>query len=627
MDYAALGFKAGLEIHQQLDTHKLFCACPSVITDRTDYTFERELHPTGSELGEVDQAALAEARRQRQFVYRASRAATCLVEADEEPPHAVNAEALEVCLTVATLLGSRLVDEVHFMRKIVIDGSATSGFQRTALVALGGTVDSVGIQTICLEEDAARLLEERESTAYYGLDRLGIPLIEIVTAPDITSPREAEEVALRIGRLLRATKKVKRGIGTIRQDLNVSISAGNRVEIKGVQELRSIPSILEKEVERQLELVAVATELKKRVSQEEIACQQSQNISDLFATTRSRMVRKALDRGDVVRAVTLPGCAGLLSGVRYPEHRLGNELAGVAEVVGGGIMHSDELPAYGISEEEVRALAKRLECGPRDGFALCVGPEEVARRALEEVVARAAQAHRGVPQEVRRVRSDGSTAYMRPLPGAARMYPETDVPPITITPEKKREVAAALPELPEEKIARYLTHGLSREEARQIVYGDKDHWFDRLLQKFPEEGKQISRILLHTLPELENKRNISGIPLSAIARALEGVAQGAVTKEGIPQVLAYLVEHPGAGVEEAVTACGLKALSEKQVRQVIREIMEKNEGLVQEKGQQASGALMGLAMQKLRGRADGELIHRLLQEELGRWREENQEKR
>ncbi|HDS59720.1 MAG TPA: Glu-tRNA(Gln) amidotransferase subunit GatE, partial [Thermoplasmatales archaeon] len=288
MDYAALGFKAGLEIHQQLDTHKLFCACPSVITENVDYTFERELRPTGSELGEVDRAALAEARRQRRFVYRASRAATCLVEADEEPPHAANAEGLEVCLTVATLLGSRVVDEIQFMRKIVIDGSATSGFQRTALVALGGKVDSIGIQTICLEEDAARLLEEREGTVYYGLDRLGIPLIEIVTAPDITSPQEAEEVALRIGRLLRATKKVKRGLGTIRQDLNVSISAGNRVEIKGVQDLRSIPSILEKEVERQLELAAVAEELQNRVSDRDLAGQGSREVTDLFVDTSSR---------------------------------------------------------------------------------------------------------------------------------------------------------------------------------------------------------------------------------------------------------------------------------------------------------------------------------------------------
>ncbi|MDD5778700.1 MAG: Glu-tRNA(Gln) amidotransferase subunit GatE [Candidatus Thermoplasmatota archaeon] len=416
MDYAALGFKAGLEIHQQLDTHKLFCACPSVITENVDYTFERELRPTGSELGEVDRAALAEARRQRRFVYRASRAATCLVEADEEPPHAANAEGLEVCLTVATLLGSRVVDEIQFMRKIVIDGSATAGFQRTALVALGGSVDSIGIQTICLEEDAARLLEEREGTVYYGLDRLGIPLIEIVTAPDITSPQEAEEVALRIGRLLRATKKVKRGLGTIRKDLNVSISAGNRVEIKGVQDLRSIPSILEKEVERQLELVAVAEELQKRVSDRDLAGQGSREVTDLFVDTSSRTIGGGLEGGGVVRAVKLPGCAGLLGGVRYPEHRLGNELAGVAEVVGGGVMHSDELPAYGIGEEEVRALAERLECGPRDGFALCVGPEEVVRRALEEVVARAAQARRGCPRRCAGPGPTGPLSTCAPCP-------------------------------------------------------------------------------------------------------------------------------------------------------------------------------------------------------------------
>jgi glutamyl-tRNA(Gln) amidotransferase subunit E len=198
MDYKKIGFKAGLEIHQQLDTHKLFCSCQSVITEDDDYSFERFLRPTQSELGDIDEAALAEAKKKLRFRYIASNDSTCLVEADEEPPHYVNQEAIDICLTVVALLDAKPVDEIHFMRKIVIDGSNTGGFQRTALIATGGKLGDVGIRTVSLEEDAARKLEEKKGLVIYGLDRLGIPLIEIATEPDIKSPRQAREVADRI---------------------------------------------------------------------------------------------------------------------------------------------------------------------------------------------------------------------------------------------------------------------------------------------------------------------------------------------------------------------------------------------------------------------------------------------
>jgi len=243
MDYTAVGFKAGLEIHQQLKTHKLFCECPSEISEKIDYSFQRMLRPTQSELGDVDRAALDEAQRKRRFTYMASLASTCLVETDEEPPHAANPEAIDLCLTMALLLDASPVDEVQFMRKIVVDGSNTTGFQRTALVAMNGCIGNVRITMITLEEDAARKLAEEKNLVKYGLDRLWIPLIEITTAADITSPQHAREVAVQLGVLLQATKKVKRGLGTIRQDLNISIAKGARVEVKGIQSLSSTAKV------------------------------------------------------------------------------------------------------------------------------------------------------------------------------------------------------------------------------------------------------------------------------------------------------------------------------------------------------------------------------------------------
>src|SRR3989454_8838302 len=268
MDYRTVGLKVGLEIHQQLATHKLFCEDASVLVDAPGgERFRRRLRPTQSELGEVDAAAIEEARRRLTFVYETT-PNSCLVEADEEPPHPPNPEALDIALEIALLLDAKCASEVDFMRKIVIDGSNTSGFQRSALVALDGRLEvngkRIGVPTILLEEDAARKLGEGENEVVYRLDRLGIPLVEIATSPDIETPEAAREVALAFGSLLRATRKVMRGIGTIREDLNVSIKGGSRIEIKGVQELRLISTFVEKEVERQRMLLDVAAELKRR---------------------------------------------------------------------------------------------------------------------------------------------------------------------------------------------------------------------------------------------------------------------------------------------------------------------------------------------------------------------------
>ncbi len=270
IDYKKIGLKAGLEIHQQLDTNKLFCSCPSELRDdRPDIIVKRKLRPVAGELGRVDVAAAYEKSKKKTFIYEAYSDSTCLVELDEEPPHPLNKEALQIALQIALMLNAKPVDIIQVMRKTVIDGSNTTGFQRTALIARNGYIETssgrVSIPTICLEEDAARRITETKSTVTFRLDRLGIPLVEIATAPEIHSPEQAKEVASYIGMVLRSTGKVKRGIGTIRQDLNLSIKGGARVEIKGVQDLNSIPKVIEKEVLRQLNLIKAGKKIKQEV--------------------------------------------------------------------------------------------------------------------------------------------------------------------------------------------------------------------------------------------------------------------------------------------------------------------------------------------------------------------------
>lgn len=618
MDYKRIGFKAGLEIHQQLDTHKLFCHCQSVITEDIDYSFERLLRPTQSEMGDVDRAALEEAKKKKRFLYTASDESTCLVEADEEPPHNANDEAIDLCLTMASLMNATAVDEIHFMRKIVIDGSNTSGFQRTALIATEGRIDNVSIQTIALEEDAARKLEERGKLVNYGLDRLGIPLIEIATGADITSPQHAREVAERIGLLLRATGKVKRGLGTIRQDINVSVSGGSRVEIKGVQSLSSITNVAENEAKRQLGLIALADTLKKRVKPEDLAIMSIQDVTSLLNQFNSKIVTTLLKEG-CAKACVLPGFQGLL---KQSDTRLGKECAVYATMASGigGIIHSDELPGYGITAQQVSQIHKKLQTKEHDAFVIALGKESVVDNALTAVIERARRAFTGVLDEVRRVMPDDRTEYMRPLPGAARMYPETDVQPVRITYARLTTIKNHLPERPEEKHQRFMkTYHLNDEQTKQLLASGYEEDFEHLVKKFPQQKNTIIRTYLNTFAELEKEQVIlNHLTEHHLVEVLTGLSKGSYAKEAIPAILTYLAAHPHETIKDAVTACGIDKTAIEDVEALIQKIVSQRRDFVKEKGMHATGPLMGIVMKELRGKVDGKTISDILKKEINK---------
>ena len=434
-------------------------------------------------MGDVDKAALAEAKKNRYFRYVASNESTCLVEADEEPPHSANLEAIEACLTIAALVNAKTVDEIHFMRKIVIDGSNTGGFQRTALLATNGKIQDVRIQTITLEEDAARKLDEEGKLVNYGLDRLGIPLIEIATEPDIRSPEHAREIAERIGLLLRATGKVKRRLGTIRQDINISVSKGARVEIKGVQSLSSISRVAENEVKRQLDLI---------------------------------------------------------------------------------------------------------------------GSKKV------------------VQNEVRRALPDDTTEYLRPMPGAARMYPETDVQPIRITSKYLKKIKDNLPEKPEEKHKRFVKEYLiNNEQAKQILSSGYENDFERLVKQFPKQKNTIIRTYLNTFSELEKEGiDIEAINQEMLVEVFSALSKGKYSKEAIPDILKYLAENPEYSVEKAIDSCRLGITDLKKIEEIARRVVSEKIDFVKQRGLGALGPLMGAIMKELRGKADGKTINEILKKEI-----------
>ncbi len=621
IDYKALDLKVGLEIHQQLNTkHKLFCNCPTLLVEKEAIDlFERRLRPTQSELGEVDIAAYFEWKRGRVYDYEAPRNASCLVETDEEPPHMLNQEALEIALAIAMALHSRIVDEVHVMRKVVIDGSNTTGFQRTAVIALGGYVDidgkRVSIQTICLEEDAARKVWEKGRHVGYRLDRLGIPLIEIATGPDMHTPEEVEKVALTIGQMLRLTGKVKRGIGTIRQDLNISIKGGTKTEIKGVQRLDLLPKVVEYEVLRQLRLLEIKNELLRRGVKEEDIRFNPIDVTQVFKKTKSKVILRAIRSRGKVLALILPKFKGLLGVELQPKRRFGTELAEYARFWGGvgGIFHTDELPAYGITKEEVNKLYEVTKANPEtDAIVLVADEEEKALEALKAVWERAKYALRGIPKETRAANPDGTTRYMRPQPGAARMYPETDIPPIEITPEIIERAKKLIPEHPRVKIRKYVSEfKLSPELAQQLLRTVFIDLFEELAIKYKD--KIPATVIAHTLTSTLKSLKSDGVPIENlseedISEVIRLVAEGKMSKEAIPEVLSYKAKNPKLKMEEIIEELGLRTIPMEKVEEIISKTVEDLRKVILERGERAMGIVMGRVMSILRGRVDGKVV-------------------
>lgn len=619
MDYERLGLKMGLEIHQQLNTNKkLFCPCECNLTDKKpELKILRNLRPTQSELGKIDRAAFEESLRKLQFVYESYDSHTCLVEADEEPPHPLNPEALEISLILASLLNMKVVDEFHTMRKQVIDGSNTGGFQRTGLVATEGYLETeygmVTIENLCLEEDAARRIGQKKGKTIFRLDRLGIPLVEITTDPSIKHPQQVKEVAYQIGQILRSTK-VKRGLGTIRQDLNISIRKGARVEIKGVQDLNLMPTMVEKEVERQINLLQIRDELQKRDADVE---DHIFDVKDIFEETESKIISKAISKKGTVLALKLKGFKGLIGKEIQPGRRFGTELAGYAKKMGlSGIFHTDELPAYGISLKEVNSVLKFLEASENDSFILVADKEEKARNALIEVQRRAKTAIYEVPEETRKVLEDANTEYLRPLPTASRMYVETDIPAIDISREYLEEIGSNLPELPGEKKTRIIReYGLSHDLALQLVRMSKADDFEKLQSKYKVDPTTIASTLAYTVKEIKREGFNADFDLDQFGETLGMVEKGQIPVASIPTVLRSVAEH-GYSPEIAAKKEGLEKISDQEVEDIVDEIISENSNMIDERGMGSMGPLMGKTMQKLQGKADGKLVNKLLKEKL-----------
>jgi len=493
-DYKELGLKAGLEIHQQIFTpKKLFCRCPAGKYN-TDYDAEilRHMRPTLSELGEYDGTALMEFKTKKEIIYQINHETVCTYEMDDTPPFEINQQALDIALEIAMLLNYKLVSEIHIARKQYLDGSIPTGFQRTTIVGIDGWIlykdRKIGLYQLGLEEDACREVSDIGHQRVYRTDRLGMPLIEMVTKPEMKTPQEVANVANLLRWLVRSTGKVRTGIGAARQDVNVSIKGGTRIEIKGVPRIPMIPLLIYNEVRRQYALLEIREELQRRGITNKSFMASSIEITQLLINTIWDPLRRALKRGEEIHCVKLKGYVGILRFSTQKGKVFSREISDRVRVVAcltrlPNILTSDN------TEETIDSviwtrIQKLSNANQDDALILVWGSHEDVKNGVEEIITRAREATEGIPSETRQALADGTNGFERILPGPNRMYPDTDLPPLEISKKRIDQLVKNIPEPLWEREKKYRKMGVPDHLIIPIASSPRAVLFEKIVKKF-----------------------------------------------------------------------------------------------------------------------------------------------
>ena len=616
-----VGVKVGLEIHQQLATNKkLFCNCTPIESDEYSIKFQRKLRASKSELGEFDPAVLFESTKSKTIMYYANPQSSCLVEQDEEPPHELDEDARKIALVISSALKSEVFREIYPMRKTVIDGSNTTGFQRTMLISQGGYYNvgetRIGIQSICLEEDAAKILGEEGSVRKFGLERLGIPLVEIATDPFEVELGEIKKIALHLGRILRSTKKVKRGLGSIRQDVNVSIKDGNGVviEVKGVQQLDQLEKVVEYEAKRQHGLLKISNELKAR--KWVFSHNDKKDVTELFSKCKSKIIQNGIKKDHKIIVIIFKNMAGTFGFSPYEGIRLGKEIAELVRFFGiGGVFHSDELPNYGVEESDLEELKRMTGIKENDGFLILASPQEKIDTVADQIVLRVEHIrNNGIPIDTRLATQTGETKFLRPRPGAARMYPETDIPPIIVSEEELAEAKKSIPKSWDDSIKELNTkYKINPQLAEQIFDSRHIGLFEKIVEEVNINPTFVASVLCSTITNLERSGFDSDLLKNEeIIKSFQFLEDGKIAKESIEIVFEDIMSGKSQTVEEAMKSASIQSIDDNDLKRIIDDIIEKNEEIIKNQKERAIGPLMGIAMKELRGKVSGETINSFL---------------
>ena len=613
LDYEALGLRCGLEVHYQLDTKKkLFCHCPVGLLNRSpDAQLVRHMRPTLSELGEYDGTALMEFKTKKEVHYQLYYDSVCTYEMDDTPPFVINEEALDIAIEIALLLNCQIADEVHVSRKQYLDGSIPTGFQRTIAVGINGWLPfgkrKIRVVQVCLEEDACREISDRGHVIVFRTDRLSIPLVEVITAPEMRTPSEACKVGREIGAILRATGKVRRGIGTVRQDVNVSISGGTRVEIKGVPKSGMITSLVGYEAYRQKRLLS----LKRRIDTIEKGFSvRSADCTDLFSTSECGALRSVESLGLTVSGIMISGFCGLLNWPVSPGRTFGDELAGRVRVIAclddePVLFLPDSRSPHGPSEEEWRRVRERLKATADSAVLLVRGPKEDVETAVSEIAARVSEAKTGIPGETRQALKGGETDFERILPGPDRMYPDTDSTPIPVNDEKLERIQKRLPVTPSEWRQR-CKNRLKPQTIDQLIDMDLIATFWRVLSATGCDPKLLAYTLSATLVQLRKAgHDVSSISEEALVMLFRLHKEGGITREKVPGALQKL--SSGLAFDDLVAAENVEAMDEHDLKSLVKATAERT-------GEQVKDAvkrrryLIGILKQQTENRVGGKRI-------------------
>jgi len=619
-DYALLGLKSGLEIHQQLTTKKkLFCRCPAGhYSEKYHAEILRHMRPTLSELGEYDGTALMEFKTKKNIIYQLNKDTVCTYEMDDAPPFELNQEALDIALEITLMLQCNVVSELHIARKQYLDGSIPTGFQRTTICGIDGWIPykdrKIGIIQLGLEEDACREVSDEGHFRTYKTDRLSMPLIEVVTYPDMRTPQEVADVAQLIRQLTRSTGKVNRGIGAVRQDVNVSIKGGTRVEIKGVPRIPLIPLLVHNEAGRQKALLEIRYKLEQRGLTKQNFKPEFFDVTDILKDTSYLPIKNVVSDDFKIKCVKLPFFKGILRYPTQPGTNFAKEISDRVRVIAcldkiPNIIHSDTDDVT-ISSANWMKIKKLSRFENEDALVITWGIARDVETAAQEIAIRAEEAIIGVPNETRQALPDGTTGFERILPGADRMYPDTDLPPIALAEDRIQRIEKNLPPLPWIRRENYRKLNLPDFMIDQLLLSGKADIFDRLISELKIDAMPAAVFLTQTLKHFKRKElPVEKLDDNTIDSVFTAYKKNKIALEAIPIIIEKWLNLNSRPIEETIAQYPI--LNESDISMIIKETIQNNEMAAIDDNTKKIRFIIGRVMRKNKGRMEGRLVAEL----------------
>ncbi|RUT77754.1 Glu-tRNA(Gln) amidotransferase subunit GatE [Ancylomarina longa] len=585
-DYRRIGFMSGLEVHQQLDTkEKLFCHCPSGVFHRNEaYNAEviRHMRPAMSELGGYDGTALMEFKTRKNIIYHINNETACTYEVDDTPPFKINPEALGHALKISLLCNLNIVGEVHITRKQYLDGSIPTGFQRTAILGVNGHIQlsnkKVNLIQLSIEEDSCREIADIAHNRWYKTDRLGMPLIETVTAPELMTPNELKEAAEYIRYLNRSTGLVRTGMGAGREDVNVSCKGGSRVEIKGVAHNKWIPELSHNEVFRQWALLHIRQLLKERFQKEEwkMQFQQLDLLEYHFSYQPLLDCRK---KEHQIVAINLPGCKGILSHFTQPGQMFADEISQRLKVIAcielPNLLHSEQFENI-VSKNDFDKIRSKFKASETDAQFIIWGAVNDIQTAIEIIEERFKMIFDGVPNETRKSLANGTTIFERVLPGADRMYPDTDSAPIPLSDEYINTLQANLPEETYKRISLLKEWETPIDSHTFILSKNLFPVIQEIIERFQYNPKRISTIFGHTYKHIVGQYKVrSEFNYRKLIALFHFIHEQELHPNIAPYLLPILYQHPSMDFASMLTSLKFKKRSMTELIAPIDFLIEK----------------------------------------------------